>query len=75
MKHYLLQVAVLWHQSKTAPLNCLYYPVEILYALYHHGIYHSVRCIALIVELVKNLPAVQETPVQFLGQEDPLEKG
>ena len=23
----------------------------------------------------KNLPAVQETPVQFLGQEDPLEKG
>ena len=28
--------------------------------------------------LVKNLPAVQETPVQFLGQEDPLvqeEKG
>ena len=25
--------------------------------------------------LVKNLPAMQETPVQFLGQEDPLEKG
>ena len=24
--------------------------------------------------LVKNLPAVQEIPVQFLGQEDPLEK-
>ena len=23
---------------------------------------------------VKNLPAIQETPVQFLGQEDPLEK-
>ena len=23
----------------------------------------------------KNLPAMQETPVQFLGQEDPLEKG
>ena len=23
----------------------------------------------------KNLPAVQETPVQFLGREDPLEKG
>ena len=23
---------------------------------------------------VKNLPAVQETRVQFLGQEDPLEK-
>ena len=26
-------------------------------------------------QLVKNLPAVQETPVRFLGQEDPLEKG
>ena len=29
----------------------------------------------LVAQLVKNLPAVQETPVQFLGQEDPLEKG
>ena len=26
-------------------------------------------------EKKKNLPAIQETPVQFLGQEDPLEKG
>ena len=26
-------------------------------------------------ELVKNLPAMQEIPVQFLSQEDPLEKG
>ena len=25
--------------------------------------------------MVKNLPAMQETPVQFLGQEDPLEMG
>jgi len=25
-------------------------------------------------QLVKNLPAMQETPVQFLGQEGPLEK-
>ena len=25
--------------------------------------------------MVKNLPAMQETRVQFLGQEDPLEKG
>ena len=28
----------------------------------------------LVAPLVKNLPAVQETWVQFLGQEDPLEK-
>ena len=25
--------------------------------------------------MIKNLPAVQETPVRFLGREDPLEKG
>ena len=29
----------------------------------------------LIAELVKNVPAMQETLVQFLGQEDLLEKG
>ena len=29
----------------------------------------------LIAQLVKNPPAMQETLVQFLGQEDPLEKG
>ena len=25
--------------------------------------------------MIKNLPAIQETQVQSLGQEDPLEKG
>ena len=30
---------------------------------------------SLITQLVKNPPAMQETLVQFLGQEDPLEKG
>ena len=30
---------------------------------------------SLIAQLVKNLPVMQETPVQLLGQEDPLEKG
>ena len=29
---------------------------------------------SLIAQLVKNLPAMQETQVQFLGGEDPLEK-
>ena len=29
---------------------------------------------SLIAQLVKNLPAMQETWVQFLGCEDPLEK-
>ena len=30
--------------------------------------------IFLIAQMVNNLPAVQETRVRFLGQEDPLEK-
>ena len=30
---------------------------------------------SLIAQLVKNLPAMQETPVRFLGRKDPLEKG
>ena len=29
---------------------------------------------SLIAQLVKNLPSMQETPVQSLGQEDPLKK-
>ena len=28
-----------------------------------------------MAQVVKNLPAMQETQVQSLGQEDPLEKG
>ena len=30
---------------------------------------------SLVAQLVKSLPAMQETPVQLLIQEDPLEKG
>ena len=30
---------------------------------------------SLVAQLVKNLPAIQEIPVRFLGWEDPLEKG
>ena len=29
---------------------------------------------SLVAQMVKNLPAMQETRVQSLGQEDPLEK-
>ena len=30
---------------------------------------------ALVAQLLQNLPAMKETLVQFMGQEDPLEKG
>ena len=38
-----------------------------------YGATYQLRA-SLIAQLVKNLPAVQETGVQSLGQEDPLEK-
>ena len=31
--------------------------------------------VSQVAQLVKNPPAMQETPVQFLGREVPLEKG
>ena len=33
------------------------------------------KWVSLVAQLVKNPPAMQETLVQFLGQEAPLEKG
>ena len=30
---------------------------------------------SLIAQLVKNLSAIQETPIRFLGWEDPMKKG
>ena len=35
----------------------------------------DINTASLIAQLVKNPPAMQETAVQFLGWEDPLEKG
>ena len=34
----------------------------------------KIKWASLVAQLVKNLPAMQETPVQFLGQEDSLEE-
>ena len=31
--------------------------------------------VSLVAQMIKNLPAMQETQVQSLGWEDPLEKG
>ena len=36
---------------------------------------HMIVLASLVTQLVKNSPAMQETPVGFLGWEDPLEKG
>ena len=48
------------------------------FGIFLHGIFvsflHLLRA-SLIAQLVKNLPAMQETLVCFLSQEDSLEKG
>ena len=36
--------------------------------------FYTISWSSLVAQLVKNLPAMQETRVQFLGWEDPLEK-
>jgi len=77
-------------QSHPSPFICTYtpHPNACTYLCVHsftcththpnsctHIYIHPCTCRAsLIAQLLKNLPAVQETPVQFLGQEDLLEK-
>ena len=47
------------------------------FGYYHYKIYFSLLILgaSLVAQVVKNPPAMQETKVQFLGQEDSLEKG
>ena len=54
----------------------LYISVSYMYILFYvhlHMLLPSL-CITLVVKIVKNLPAIQETLVQSLGWEDPLKK-
>ena len=37
--------------------------------------YMNIYVYSFLAQMVKNLPAMQETEVQPLGREDPLEKG
>ena len=46
----------------------------ILTALTSQGYWESQMIYYVVAQMVKNLPAMQETWVQSLGQEDPLEK-
>ena len=38
-------------------------------------LYHCLLWAFLVAQLAKNPPAIRETWVQFLGWEDPMEKG
>ena len=39
------------------------------------GLWFNTWWASLMVQTIKNLPAMQETQVRSLGQEDPLERG
>ena len=49
----------------------LYYTITVIIK----GCEYKIKRASLVAQRVKNLPAMQETQVQSLGQEDPLEKG
>ena len=55
-------------QSESAICMCVCISLSI-------SIYILSLRVSLVAQLVKNPPARQEIPVQFLGWEDPLEKG
>ena len=61
------------------PWDCFLHPQSLLKIFYKQII--LIVCLfqgnyaSLLAQLVKNLPAMQETWVQSLGWEDPLEKG
>ena len=58
-----------WFQDNSSTLPLLF----TLFLLFHQ--LHLRSMASLMAEMVKNLHAVQETWVQSLGWEDPLEKG
>ena len=74
------------HWNNTSSLGFLVYQPQTLglfslqnrdisFSLYidiHHVIY--IQWASLVAQMIKNWPTKQETQVQFLGQEDPLEK-
>ena len=47
--------------------------LDVSVCLFIHLLKEHLGC-SLIAQLVKNLPAMQKTPIQFLGREDLLEK-
>jgi len=58
--------------------TCMYGWVALLCIWYYHNIVnwlYSDTWASLVAQIVKNLPAMQETWVRSLGQEDPLDKG
>ena len=57
------------HGFKKCMLHILYMYTVLIYVYYTF-----IHWVSLVAQWVRNLPAIQETRVQSLGWEDPLEK-
>ena len=55
--------------------SCIYHCKEVLRRYFFKVIFRCILTASLVTQMVKNLPAMQETQVWSLGWEDPLEKG
>ena len=66
---------ILENQSiKLVPQNLKLENIMLIRSM-NFNVYSQCYGASLTAQLVKNLPATQETLVRFLGQEDPLKKG
>ena len=77
MSTYCVQDAVsctsnaLYHLIHTTILKSRHY---CLFIIYEEMMHRELLLLALVAQMVKNLPAMQETWIQSLGQEELLEK-
>ena len=74
--------ATIYKRCGSVPLSFLLVPPGVLipcfcqsHSCYRNGGIFSCLRASLVAQLVKNLPAMGETCVGFLGWEDPLKKG
>ena len=70
----ILNLSYLIYNSETSLLSLTLNAGSILFLLRHNTTELSYQR-SLVAHLVKNPPAMQETLVRFLGQDNPLEKG
>ena len=66
-----LWVPIISSTALVLPPICVFFPTSLLFEPLN---WHLLQA-SLITQMVKNLPAVQETQVRFLSREDPLVKG
>ena len=51
-----------------------FFKLKVVIKMQTFGLHSSLERASLVVHMLKNLPAMQETQVRFLVREDPLEK-